>query len=103
MLKECANVRSVLSVVSDFEIRSVHGHQAWKIPGIDQKIISVADFKGGGGVLAIEEGAVPTISTAVRSSLRTRSVPSYHFSLPEKNQTLPEHRYIARLEEVGVL
>ena len=57
MLKECANVRSVLSVVSDFEIRSVHGHQSWRIPGIDQKIINVSDFRGGGGVLAIEEGA----------------------------------------------
>ena len=57
MLKECANVRSVLSVVSDFEIRSVDGHQSWRIPGIDQKIINVTDFKGGGGVLAIQEGA----------------------------------------------
>jgi hypothetical protein len=57
MLKECANVRSILSVVSDFELRSVNGHQAWRIPGIDQKIINVTDFQGGGGILAIREGA----------------------------------------------
>ena len=104
MLKECANVRSVLSVVSDFEIRSVHGHQAWSVPGIDQKIINVADFKGGGGVLAIEEGAEYIQSQLQYGQVYVRSgvrFPSFHFFITQKSKL--EHRYIARLEEVGVL
>jgi hypothetical protein len=61
----------------------------------------VSDFRGGGGVLAIEEGAEYIQSQLRYGQVYVRSVPSYHFFITQKS-TL-EHRYIARLEEAGVL
>ena len=56
MLLHNRGVRSILSVVEAFELDEVDARSAWHIPGIVQKHITVADFRGGGGVELLVEG-----------------------------------------------
>ena len=56
MLLQNRGVRSILSVVEAFELDEVDARSAWHIPGVVQKHITVADFRGGGGVDLLVEG-----------------------------------------------
>ena len=41
----------------DFEMDYVDGRNAWFLPSLEQLIINVADFRGGGGMAKLVEGA----------------------------------------------